>query len=210
MENGFILDEARKKMKAGMAYCVCDAAVLVIYSIIIFPLFFLTRGAYEAGLIFLPFLMMYLLIIFINTNNIMYVSRTVRKNYNALLYISDNKGKSDYEDICLNAASGTAFGVFYCSDDLLYSPFGILCKWEDIWKIEVKLIRCKGIKYPYRAIEIRIILNSSEVLEGTVIPRKDIIALARSLDSFKKYVKGRGTAITEETVYNQVFLGESQ
>lgn len=197
MVNGFILDEARRKMKSNTAYCVFLAVTLIVFGVLIFP--FLMFGELpESNLIGIPFVMMYFFILVENTDHVMFTMRRTRQNYKNILHTADSTDRTDYENICLNVKSGRAFGGFYCGGDFLYSPYGILCKWEDIWKINVEFCRCSGFRYPYRSAVIRITLNSSEVIEGAVLGRKDSTVLADSLDSFEKYVKGRGTYIDIE------------
>ena len=190
-------------MKSNTAYCVFLAVTLIFWDVLIFPLIML-RGLPKSNPISLLFVIIYLIILAANTDYFMYTLRKTRKNYKNILYTADNMDRTDYEDICLNVTSGAAFGGFYCGDDFLYSPFGILCKWEDIWKINVEL--CS-----YKSAVIRITLSSSEVTEGAMFRRKDIIALSDSLDDFEQYVKGKGTAINIEYVnsVNSIFREEN-
>lgn len=197
-------------MKSNTAYCVLLAVTLIVWGVLIFP-FLMFRELPESNFIGIPFVMIYCFILVGNTDRFMFTLRKTRKNYKNILYAADITDRADYEDICLNVTSGTAFGGFYCGDDFLYSPYGILCKWEDIWKINVEFCRCSGIRYPYRSAVIRITLNSSDVIEGAVLNRIDTTALADSLDRFEKYVKGRGTAVNIEYVdsFNSMFREEN-
>lgn len=106
------------------------------------------------------------------------------------------------DEECRKMSACAKFGAIYCGSEWLFSPFGVLCRWEDIWGINAEFFYPKGRyqTHPYKWIVIRISLKNGEIIEGTVLGKEDILAVNDSFDGFIKYGEGKGIAISRKFV----------
>lgn len=196
---GFIIDEARKKMKSDMVNGVVFLIVYAVLAVILalLSLIFIIISGEFVGSVVLIFLFVWVL------GNGIRPILTARRHYRSIVERSTALGKEDYWKVCFDITQRTENpGHFYCGNEWLYSPFGILCRWEDICEINSDFFygNTRYDIHPYKRIVFRIVLKNGEVINSTVTDGRDIRAVNEGFDGFADFAKTKGIAISRKFI----------
>ncbi|MDE7294599.1 MAG: hypothetical protein K2N72_09275 [Oscillospiraceae bacterium] len=190
---GFILDEARRKMKSGMADGVFMLVLFAVFSVSL-TVFYAIVGRASLLSIVLIFLLGVMLMDGLRT------IRTARKNYRSITEKADLMGEADYSKAALDVSKAQRLGGFYCGGEWLYSPYGLLCKWEETVGIEAEIfygMPHSGHKSFARAV-IAVSLKNGGIAKGTVLVAKDLTALNEGFDGFAKYAESNRVSVSRK------------
>lgn len=193
MENGFIIEEARRKMKSALTDGVFLLVLFAVFSVSLTVLYAIVGRASLLSIV-LIFLLACMLRDGLRT------IRTARKNYRSITEKADLMGEEDYFQAALDVSKAQCLGGFYCGVEWLYSPYGLLCKWEETVGIEAEIfygMPHAGHKSFARAV-ILVSLKNSGIVKRTVLLAKDLTTLNEGFDGFAKYAESRGISVNRK------------
>ncbi len=199
MKDGFIIEEAQRKMKSALADGVFMLVLFAVFSVSL-AAFYAIVGRASLLSVVLLFLLACMLRDGLRTVT------AARKNYRSIVGITgitekaDIMGEGDFSQAALDVSKAQCLGGFYCGGEWLYSPYGLLCKWEDAVGIEAEIfygMPHAGRKSFARAV-IAVSLKNGGIVKGTVLLAKDLTALNEGFDGFEKYAESRGVSVSRK------------
>ena len=193
MENGFIIEEAQRKMKSALTDGVFLLVLFAVFSVSL-SVFYAIVGRASLLSIVLIFLLGVMLWDGLRTVT------AARKNYRSITEKADLMGEADYSQATLDVSKAQCLGGFYCGGEWLYSPYGLLCKWEETVGIEAEIFY--GMPHaghkPFERAVIAVSLKNGGIVKGTVLLAKDLIALNEDFDGFAKYAESNGISVSRK------------
>ncbi|MDE6591698.1 MAG: hypothetical protein K2K57_01360 [Oscillospiraceae bacterium] len=117
-----------------------------------------------------------------------------RQVYESIARKVGTMSREEYISSCGDLAKGICLGGIYCGREWLFSPYGMLYRWQDIRAVKMKFYYGHG-RYeqtPFKSAKIMILLADNSVERLDVLRKEDILALNDSFDNFAVFAGGMG------------------
>lgn len=119
---------------------------------------------------------------------------TARRAYIMIARAALEADGKAYSSACDDVSGGKRFGELYCGREWLFSPLGLLYRWQYIKGISVKLCYGRGWRdqNPFRLGEITVLLSDGSRETVTVSDRKELIHLNETFAEFAAFAGEMG------------------
>ncbi len=218
MENRYVLDEARRKMKSNTAdlkkvsewggliidkalrqkrsmtadgiYCsvlFCAVSMPILF-ILILPTNYWNYMSTPASVLMTVVMtaVFCLIVVAIGHNSTVGLIIRARQGYESIARKAVTMSKDEYISVCGDLAKGVCLGGIYCGSEWLFSPYGMLYRWQDIKAVSMKFYygHSRYEQTPFKSAKVMILLADNSVERLYVMRKEDILTLNDSFDNF--------------------------
>lgn len=201
---GFILDEARKLKRSMVHDGVLWTVLSFSMSIAILPFFiigdhsisyrdmacFLAAATFIIGPVITALMHEYTVDMF----------STAKLGYQKISDRAERCGQDEYISACSDLSNGANLGGIYCGREWIYSPHGLLYRWDEVQVIAVKFFFAGGYRdsRTFRLAVIHIRLNTDETVKFEIVRDDEIVTFNDSFDDFAELAKSRRIAVSRK------------